>query len=66
MPRYIYTFFKEVNINISELNIEDFTSLRNFQNKLRDIGHFYTPYKSIEDLIRKLRNQLDMIIEEIY
>ena len=64
-PKYIYTYFKEVQINTSNLNIDDLVGLQNFKEKLDSLGHFYTRYKSIEDLKGKLDNQLDKILEEI-
>ena len=64
-PKYIYTYFKEVELNISEIDLEDLTSLKNFQSKLKELGHFYTSYKSIEDLQRQLKNQLDKIFPQM-
>ena len=62
-PKYIFTYFKDVQINVSDMSIEDLISLENFKGKLDKLGHFYTSYKSIEDLNRQLKNQLDKIIE---
>ena len=45
--------------------MEDFVSLTTFKEKLKTLGHFYTPYNSIEDLKRQLDNQLDKILEEM-
>jgi internalin A len=64
-PKYIYTFFKEVQVSTSDLNLDDLISLKNFKSKLATLGHFYTNYKSIEDLKGQLKNQLDKIFEEI-
>lgn len=65
-PRYIYTYFKELQVNISDVSIvEDLVSLKNFKEKLDGLGHFYTSYKSIEDLNRQLKNQLDRILEDM-
>ncbi|MFK8005819.1 MAG: hypothetical protein AB8H03_05590 [Saprospiraceae bacterium] len=46
-------------------DIDNLISLRNFQKKVSDLGHFYTPYKSTKDLLYQLRNQLDRIFEEM-
>jgi internalin A len=64
-PR-IFTFFKKAHVDIDSLPEEDFKSLRAFHQKLRDIGHFYTPYENIEDLKLKFRDQLDMLIEQTH
>ena len=64
-PKYVYTFFKDVQVSLSEVKMDDLISLKKFQEKLDDLGHFYTPYNSIEDLKRQLDNQLDKILEEM-
>ena len=61
----VNTFFKDVQVNLSEVKMDDLISLKKFQEKLKALGHFYTPYTSIEDLNRQLKNQLDKILEEM-
>ena len=64
-PEYVYTFFKEVQVKVSDPNVlEDLTSLRDFKEKLHALGHFPTPYTSSEDLTGQLRNQLDKITQD--
>ena len=63
-PKYIYTYFKNVQVDMSSFNLEHLTSLKNFQKKLSDMGHFYTRYNNTEDLLRQLDNQLDKILSE--
>ena len=65
-PKYVYTFFKDVKVNLSEVIMEDFISLNKFKEKIEALGHFYTPYTSIEDLKRQLDNQFDKILEEMH
>jgi hypothetical protein len=62
-PR-IYTFFKDAEILISEANRQDFNSLWDFKDKLRDLGHFVTEYKSIEDLKLQFKDQLEKLRDE--
>ena len=65
-PKYIYTYFKEVQVNASDKSIvTDLMRIKRFKKKLENLGHFYTLYKSQEDLTKQLKNQLDKIIEEI-
>ena len=64
-PKYIFTYFKEVPLTTSSVNLEDLISLKNFQSKLDSLGHFFTNYKSIEDLERQLGNQLDKNFSKI-
>jgi len=64
-PKYIYTYFKKVQLDTSNLNMEHLNSLKNFQKKLSDLGHFYTRYESTPDLLRQLDNQLDKILEDM-
>ncbi len=54
----IYTFFKEAQVSTSAARRNDLLSLWNFQEKLGRLGHFYTQYKSTEDLQLKFRDQL--------
>ena len=55
-PKYIYTYFKDVQINTSDVNVDNLVGLQKFKEKLDTLGHFYTPYKSTEDLKRQLKN----------
>jgi len=61
---YIYTFFKEATVHIGNMRVEDIISLDAFKKKLGALGHFYTSYKSIDDLKLQFRNQLDKLLEE--
>jgi len=60
----IYTFFKEAQVSTSAAHREGLTSLWEFQEKLKQLGHFYTQYKSIEDLKLRFRDQLAKLHEE--
>ena len=61
----IYTYFKKATVDIDSLPQEDFNSLRDFQKKLQDRGHFYTRYPNIEDLKLKFRDQIPKIRERL-
>ena len=63
-PR-IFTFFKKAPVDIDSLPQEDFNSLRAFQAKLKDLGHFYTRYENTEDLKLKFRDQLDKVLGQV-
>ncbi len=60
---FIFTYFKDAEVNTGSLNRRDLLSLLNFQEKLDQLGHFYTRYKSTEDLLFKFGNQLDKLAE---
>jgi Leucine-rich repeat (LRR) protein len=62
-PR-IFTYFKDAPVNIQSLRQEDFSSLRAFQGKLKELGHYPTVYTSIEDLKLKFRDQIEKILEQ--
>jgi internalin A len=62
-PR-IYTFFKNADIKTGDARQEDLKSLWAFQDKLSELGHFYTRYDNIEHLKRQFRDQLDKMLEE--
>jgi hypothetical protein len=59
-PR-IYTYFRKATVSTSDVNVDDLISLRDFQKKLKELGHFYTEYESIADLQKQFRDQLDKL-----
>ena len=58
---FIFTYFKDGEISTGNLNLENLISLTAFQKKLADLGHFYTRYKTIDELIYKFNRQLDKL-----
>ena len=60
-PR-VYTFFKNANVLMDEIDHEVFTLL-DFKKKLKTHGHFYTTYNDIEHLKRQFRDQIDELLE---
>ena len=61
----IYTFFKKALVDIDVLPQEDLNSLRAFQAKLKELGHFYTRYENVEDLKCQFRDQLCKVLEHL-
>jgi formylglycine-generating enzyme required for sulfatase activity len=59
-PR-IFTYFKKEQISIDSVDLADLTSLRDFQEKLKALGHYQTAYENIADLKFKLSRQLDKL-----
>jgi hypothetical protein len=59
----IYTYFKDVQVNIGSIT-EEFTTLLAFKKKITNLGHYRTSYTSIEDLKLKFQQQLDTLIDE--
>jgi hypothetical protein len=57
----IYTYFKDTTISTGSLNEEDVISLLNFRKKLKNLEHFYTFYKNIDDLKLKFDQQLNKL-----
>jgi hypothetical protein len=57
----IFTYFKDAVISTASLNREDLKSLWDFQDKLKNLGHFYTVYKSIDDLKLQFDQQLSKL-----
>lgn len=53
---FIFTYFKDTG-----QTIEKQESLLAFQQKLNNLGHFYTKYKNIEDLKLHFNNQLEKL-----
>jgi internalin A len=60
----IYTYFKEANINSANINRRDTNSLWDFKDKLKELGHFVTPYKDENDLNFQFSNQLDKLLKD--
>ena len=54
----IYTFFKDAAIQAGAAHSDDFNSRRDFQKKLDGLGHFYSTFKSTEDLLLQFTEQL--------
>ena len=63
---FIYTYFKKDAIDPTGIKREDINSLLDFKDKLKDLGHFPTDYKNIEDLKNQFGKQLQMILPQIY
>lgn len=62
-PR-IFTYFRKTPLSPSLEHREDLESLWDFQEKLDELGHFYTWYESVEDLQKQFRDQLDRLRDE--
>jgi hypothetical protein len=61
----VYTCFKNSPINTGDLNKKDSDSLFNFQEKLKELGHFRTNYMNIDDLKYQFSKQLRKILPKI-
>jgi small GTP-binding protein len=60
----IYTYFMQSHGPYDIRMQKDLNSLWDFQKKLKDLGHYPTHYKSIEDLKLQFQQQLDKLIDE--
>jgi hypothetical protein len=58
---FIFTYFKDAQISIGTANKRDLMSLWAFQEKLDALGHFYTCYKSIDEVKFHFNRQLDKL-----
>jgi hypothetical protein len=58
---FVFTYFKDAEISTGNANKKDLMSLWAFQEKLGVLGHFYTVYKSIDELKYKFNQQLDKL-----
>ena len=57
----IYTYFRDADVSIRGVNVQDLISLRKFEEKLRGLGHFLTEYTSTDALNLHFRDQISMI-----
>ncbi|MBA2659036.1 MAG: hypothetical protein H0U72_05680 [Nitrosospira sp.] len=58
---FIFTYFKDAEISTGNANKKDLQSLWAFQEKLSELGHFYTVYKNIDELKFQFNQQLDKL-----
>ena len=58
----IYTYFNDESVDLNNVSAADLTSKEQFQGKLKDLGHFRTHYNGADDLLLKLKQQLDKIL----
>lgn len=61
---FIYTYFKNGLVDINSISAEGLASLKNFKDKLSDLGHYPTEYDDIADLKYKFKMQLDALISK--
>ncbi|MEO8962920.1 MAG: hypothetical protein ABI325_13625 [Ginsengibacter sp.] len=60
----IWTYFKDAPVNMGSIT-EEINTLIAFKKKIGDLGHFYTVYTNIDNLINQFRNQLDKILPQL-
>nr|WKN35172.1 COR domain-containing protein [Tunicatimonas sp. TK19036] len=61
----IYTYFKSGQIDIDQINEADIQSKVQFENKLKELGHFKTSYKNIDDLKYQFKKQLEKVLSNL-
>ncbi|MES0489431.1 MAG: hypothetical protein ABUK01_05520 [Leptospirales bacterium] len=57
----MYTYFKDATINLEQIT-EEIQSLLDFRKKLKDLGHFRTIYKNIDNLENQFKKQLEKVL----
>lgn len=62
---FIFTYFKDALISSGQIT-NDIISLLNFKRKLSDLGHFYSTFKTIEELTAKFNSQLQKLEDESF
>ena len=60
---FIYTFFKDASVSTASIDKAAMKSLWAFQEKLDQLGHFYTTFISIEDLKLRFSEQLKLLLQ---
>ena len=60
---FILTYCKSADISLDDHNEEHLASLLTFKKRLRDLGHFPTPYKNTDALQLHFSQQLDKLAE---
>jgi hypothetical protein len=59
----IWTYFKNAQINTGSIT-DEINTLLAFKKKIGELGHFYTEYTNIDNLINKYRSQLDKFLPD--
>lgn len=59
----IWTYFKNAQINTGSIT-EEINTLLAFKKKIGSLGHFYTEYTNIDNLINRYRTQLDKYLPQ--
>lgn len=59
----IWTYFKNAEINTGSIT-DEINTLLAFKKKIGSLGHFYTEYTNIDNLINKYRTQLDKFLPQ--
>lgn len=59
----IWTYFKNAQINTGSIT-DEINTLLAFKKKIGTLGHFYTEYTNIDNLINKYRTQLDKFLPQ--
>ncbi len=61
----IFTYFKNAQIQIGDINKKDILSLLDFQEELQALGHFYTKYTDINNLKHHFSEQLTKFLPQL-
>ena len=62
--QYIYTYFKNAQINTNNMNLEELSKLDQFKKYLGAEGHFYDTFDTKEHLLLQLKTQLDKLLDK--
>lgn len=57
----IWTYFKNAQIDTGSIT-DEINTLLAFKKKIADLGHFYTEYTNIDNLINKFSRQLNLVL----
>jgi hypothetical protein len=61
----VYTYEYTEPVPNAKLNRKETNSLFDFKDKLKELGHFTTQYKNIEDLQHQFSSQLQKILGKV-
>ncbi|MDT8303887.1 MAG: hypothetical protein RQ760_20555 [Sedimentisphaerales bacterium] len=60
----VYTYFKNAPIDAENIT-DEIQSLLDFRKKIKDLGHFRTIYRNIDDLKLQFKNQLEKVLPNL-
>ena len=63
-PQHFYAYFKSGPVNLDEID-QEIVNILELKKEIAEAEQIFGKFKSTEDLILQLRNQLDLIVPEI-
>ena len=64
-PRHLIVFFKSEKVEIDEIDPDELKKIQALKKEIEEAEQIYASFNSNDNLMRQLKNQLDLIIAEM-